>query len=137
MISHTFDLTVSLTFESVNALGHISTILGVSPTSYINKEKPKFSFVKSDKYVWVYSKKYRDYDGSVAVHIDDFLADIPDYSSKIRIACQYANCALRISVVTNWAQSGFSLGTKELEIIHRLDIPLEISVFSWGNCVDE
>ena len=137
MVNSTYDLTISLTFESVDPIGHISSIMGVSPTSYLNKERSKFSFYKSDKNIWVYAKKYRDYDGSISIQLEDFFAGIPDYSSKIKNARQYAKCAFRISVVTNWAQSGFSLGTKELEVIHCLDIPLEVSVFSWGNCVSE
>lgn len=137
MTNSTYDLTISLLFKSVKDIEHISSIMEVQPTSYINKEHSKYRFIECDTNVWVYAKKYQDHDGSIAVHIGDFFSYIPDYLSKIASARKHADCTLRISIVTDWAQSGFSLGTNELEIIRSLDIPLEVSIFSWGNCMDE
>lgn len=137
MTNATYDLTISLLFKSANEIEHISSIMEVSPTSYINKEHSKHRFIECNTNVWVYAKKYKDYDGSIAIHIEDFFSYIPDYLSKIASARKYAECTLRISIVTDWAQSGFSLEPKELDTIRSLNIPLEVSIFSWGNCMNE
>lgn len=137
MVDSTFDLTISLIIKSSNSLEHISTVLGISPTSYRNREQSQFGFIESDKNIWVYSKKYRNYDGNISIQISNFLDDIPNYSFGITFARQHAECTIRISIISDWAQNAFSLESKELEVIRNLDVPLEVSIFSWGNCVSE
>lgn len=132
-----FTLMLSLRFESEDAIDFITDILGVLPTSYQTKGGTKFKFIQLGKNIWLFSKKYSNWDGSVSICVEDFLSNIPDYLQRIKIAQKYAKCFLRISVVSDWAQAGFFIEPKEIGRIYDLDIPVEISIFSWGNCVTE
>lgn len=137
MINSVFDLAISLKFESENALDWISDLLGVCPTTYIPKGMTLFDFVKADKYIWVLTKRSSEYDGNKPIEIGTFFDTVPDILLKIEDIKQHARCSFRISVVSEWAQIGYTINPENLAYLNRLSIPLEISVFSWGRCVDE
>ena len=42
-----------------------------------------------------------------------------------------------LSVVSLYAQIGFTLSPSDLDLLNKLDVAVEMSVFSWGGCVDE
>lgn len=136
MTNSTFDLALSLKFESENTLDWLSDFLGIYPTTYIPKGTSQFDFIKYDKNIWILTKKYSNYNGNDPIGIDSFLDSISNLLPKIEDIKQHINCSFRVSVVSEWAQICYTIKPDSLAILNRLSIPLEISVLSWGHCID-
>lgn len=137
MFTPTFNITLALKFESSEQLEWISDVLGLSPSLYFPKTSAKTGTAERNQNVWVYKKKICGYTGDASVCINEFLESIPNISQKLEYIGQYAKCIFRLSIVSEWAQIGFFLTPKDMDSLSRLSIPLEVSIFSWGNCEKE
>ena len=83
--------------------------------------------------IWTYKKTYMR-EGSVDDFLNDFLHEANLTKQNIAHLSRLCNCSLRISLVSKYAQMGISLAHSSIKKIEELEIPLEISVFSWGEC---
>ena len=83
--------------------------------------------------IWTYKKTYTC-EGSVDDFLIDFLHETNLTKQKSAHLSRLGNCSLRISLVSNYAQMGISLSHSSIKRIEELEIPLEITVFSWGEC---
>ena len=83
--------------------------------------------------IWTYKKTYTC-EGSVDDLLIDFLHETNLTKQKSAHLSRLGNCSLRISLVSDYAQMGISLSHSSIKRIEELEIPLEISVFSWGEC---
>lgn len=130
-----FDITIALLVQTTAPLDVISEIMETIPT----KQAPTFNsdgkVIGEKCNTWVFHTQYKN-QTDLDMCLCNFLSRIPDISQKILLAKQYGKCALRLSIVSIYGQFGFELKPSDLQILTPLDIPLEISVFSYGNVPD-
>lgn len=137
MVKNTFDLIILLKIETDENLDYISDILNLSPTDSIKKGERKLKFSdEAESNIWMYDKKFRDCE-NIGNKLCGFLESIPQLSQKIDDVKKIGTITMRISLISDLAQIGITLSEKDLALLSDLQIPLEISVFSWGGCVDE
>ena len=137
MKSSSFDVTIGISVHSLELCNSISEIMGVPPTKHIKKGESQFQFQeKACENIWIYSIKHRN-----AVDLDfcieEFMERIPNLGKKVEEINRFGWCNLRISIVSLMAQIGFSLSSYDLQRFSILGIPVNISVFSWGNIDEE
>ncbi len=131
MIRADFDLTVRLIIKSAESLDFTTKLLGIEPTPL-----PKSATGIDLSNIWVLQKHYeRQQDISESIH--DFFLTIPDFETRISKMKAYGECAIRISIITEFGQFGFALKPNDIQLLNRLCIPFEVSVFSFGNCIEE
>ncbi|MGM9602720.1 MAG: hypothetical protein ACI3W5_14200 [Faecousia sp.] len=92
-------------------------------------------FTNDSSYVWTLSKRFQKCT-DIDTNLSEFLECIPDYHKFVQRLKQYGECVVRISVVSTFGQFGFSIAPSDIGILNQLNIPLEITVFSYGECID-
>ena len=130
MAMSTFDVTVRIIIHSHEISETISAIMGVPQT--IRYNTPRFP---NDK-TWSYSVVYKN-QTDIDECIGCFLSAIPGLPSKIAKVQALGDCAIRVSVVSEYGQFGYGLSPETLRLLAQLNIPFETTVFSFGSCVDE
>lgn len=136
MMESQFDLSICLVVKTDKAVESISAIMGTAPTRMVKAGETQLSFIpKSDKNVWVLRKRYAQ-QTDVGVCLDTFLGSIPNVNEKIHEVNQYGVCTLRVSIISLMGQIGFSLSPYNMQLLNQLGIPLEVSIFSYGYCID-
>ena len=137
MIESGFNLCISLRIVTDEELELVSRILNTEPTDTAKKGERKFKtspVTKSN--IWMYAKKYERCK-EIGDRIIDFVKSIPEFHEKMETLKEIGNISFGISVVSVFGQIGFSLSEKDIEVLNLLKIPFDISIFSWGQCVDE
>lgn len=136
MIVAKFNATIGLIIKSSKHTKIISNIVGFPPAKELaeNTIDPCVS-PKGNTKIWIIKKRYEDRT-DIETCLQDFLNDIPNYQLCVQQIKQYGTCAIRISIVTSFGQFGFSLSPTDFHILAELGIPLEISVFSLGECIN-
>ena len=137
MIVQMFDLLIVLKIETDENIEFVSDILNLSPTDSIKKGERKYKLLdESERNIWMYNKKIRDCK-EIGDKLCEFLENIPQLFLRIEELKKIGIVTIRMSVVSEFAQIGVSLSEKDLTMLSCLKIPFEISIFSWGKCVDE
>lgn len=137
MMESQFDLTVGLIIKTSEPLEFITEIMGVFPTKSLRKGEGYFSFSEEvDNNIWIMRECYKER-ADIGSCLQDYFEHIPDYFHRINQVKRYGVCTFRISIVSIYGQIGFSLSKKDLLLLNQLNIPCEVSIFSYGNCIDE
>ena len=136
-MKNTFNLSVALIIKTSEPLELISQIMGVMPTGCLEKGESIHSFQpKADKNTWWLKESYgRKTD--LGASLQNYFESIPRFIEKIDQIKQIATCALRISVVSIYGQIYFSLSPRDTELLSQIGIPFEVSIFSYGDCIEE
>lgn len=130
-------MLICLRIETNESIDHISNILGVKPTDFILKGESKSKALSpSEKNIWMYDKKIKDCK-EIGENIFLFFEKLPNIFEKIEAIKKVGMISIRLSVISDFAQIGFDLSERDINIINRLGVPIEISFFSWGGCIDE
>lgn len=136
MMDSEFDLAICLIIKTDEKIESISKIMEIAPSGSIAKGESRFDFLpKANENIWALRKRYKQ-QSDIGASIREFLRGIPGFEKKIREANQHGKCTLRISIVSLWGQIAFSLPPDELHLLSELGIPFEVSIFSYGNCID-
>ncbi len=121
------DIRLGIIIDTPESAEVISSIMGVPQTKLFRTEVGN---------KWVYNKLYKN-QKDIDQCIQEYFASIPDVVEKIKRVQQYGSCVLRVSVVSLLGQFGFCMSKSDLQLLSQLDIPMEISIFSFGCCIDD
>ena len=66
--------------------------------------------------------------------IDDFFKKYPSILEKKNLLSQMGKMRIRLSIISLYGQFLYHLTPQETEVLSVLNIPVEISVFSYGRC---
>ena len=121
------DIRLGIIIDTPESAEVISSIMGVPPTNTFRTETGNR---------WVYTKRYKK-QKDIDQCIQEYFSSIPDLAEKIKSAQQYGSCVFRLSVVSVLGQFGVSFSQSDLQLLSQLDIPMDISVFSYGCCIDD
>ena len=131
-----FDLMICFKIETNDEIDTITNILNINPTDYILKGVSRSVVLEpAEKNVWMYDKKYRNCN-SIETLLQNFFEDIPNLFNKIGELRAYGEISIRLSIISDFAQIGFTLSEKDIKYLNCLNIPVEISIFSWGGCIE-
>lgn len=137
MIDTTFDLSICLKIETEENIDFITDVLNLRPTDSIKKGERKSRVLdEAESNIWMYDVKYgacKNTEGMLC----GFLEGIPRLFQKIKDLKKIGTATIRISIVSDFAQIGVGFAENDLLLLSRLQIPIEISVISWGQCMDE
>lgn len=137
MMQEQFDVAIGLIITTTIKLELITQIMGIAPTKSVQKCDEKS--VLSDKLnsnMWIFRERFK-YQSDIDTCMYKFFKSIPNLKDKIYEANRYGSCVLRISLVSEYGQIGFSLSANNIQFLSELDIPVEVSIFSYGQCIDE
>ena len=136
MIDATFDVSICLKVETERDIDLITDILNVKPTDSIKKGERRSKVLDAAECnVWIYDEEHTGCKSTEEM-LYNFLKKIPQLHQNIEDLKRIGIVTIRVSVVSDFAQIGFGLSEDDLSILSELQIPLEISVFSWGQCID-
>lgn len=135
-----FDLRIVLRFETMKSLSeieYITKLLNIEPSKVIKKGEilSKKPLLKSKSFVWQLETERILNCSDIDNQIEDFFTRYPSIIKNIEYLNNYTTIRFRISIVSDFAQVGFSLSTKSIELLKRLNVPCEISIFSWGGVI--
>ena len=127
-MNDSFDLILSVYGHTELGLNELSSVLKRMPDSFSSESDVASSL--HPKNYWTVFEKYRA-QKDIMPALEDF---IEKYSELVlNIADSELSFCFRISIVTQWAHTGFSLGEEVLSRLSRLGVPLTFSFFSWGS----
>lgn len=131
-----FDLAISFIVKTSEPIEVVSLDMGITPTGSLKKGEAQHSFQpKAENNTWWFRERY-ERQANIGISLQKFFANIPEFMPKVHKVMQYANCVLRISVVSVYGQIWFSLSPKDIQLLSQIDVPVEVSIFSYGDCVD-
>ncbi len=133
MNSLNFQTSIAIIIRSSEPIDVISEKMGISPTKVSQNQNAVDSDANN---LWAYKKRFKD-GTNFSVCLQNFIEEIPFLSQKIAMLKQYSSCTLRVSIVSLFAQLGFTISNSDLQTLSSLDIPFEITLFSYGNCIDD
>lgn len=131
-----FDIGLSLIIRTKESFECISNIMGFEPTKKISLQSKTIEAKDVDENIWVYKERYEKCI-DIGLVIQEFANGIKDFANKVFLIKKLGTCVFRISIVSIYGQFGFSLSEKDLLLLSDLQIPLEMTFFSYGNCIDE
>ena len=131
-----FDVVLSLIIRTKESCDYISNIMSCKPTKEIKLKSKVFDSEEEDSNIWVLRERYENCT-ELGIIIQKFINGIEDLAKKIEYIKKHGICAIRISVISLYGQLGFSFTEKDLSLLSELQIPLELSFFSYGNCIAE
>lgn len=135
MTENTFDLIVYFKIETNKSKEIVTNILNLSPTPFSFKGGTNVIGEIKDN-IWIVREKFENCK-EVGTGIKQFFEKRPTIVKKIKELKRYGQCSVILSVVSLYAQIGFVLSDKDLNLFNELGVNVEVSVFSWGGCVDE
>ena len=136
MTDTSFDLSIFLRIETNIAPEDIVNLLNVSPTAIIPKGDHLFAFVgKVNNNIIIYENKYRSCQ-CIGNRISNFFEEYQEITNKIDELRKFCFCSLRLSIISDYAQIGLSLSPEDLQLLNKFNLPFEISVLSWGGCMN-
>ena len=111
------DVFLYFGIDSEKDLSDITSILNVEPSvqSWTLKEQLVNNGVKQ-------------------MTIDDFFKKYPSILEKKNLLSQMGKMRIRLSIISLYGQFLYHLTPQETEVLSVLNIPVEISVFSYGRC---
>ena len=137
MIETQFNVTVGLIIRTAMQLDLITKIMEISPSKIIqNFNEYPISSETEYSGIWVFRKQFKQ-QKDVDSCIEAFFECIPNIKEKVRQVNYFGNSTLRISLVSEYGQIGFSLSPNNQHLLSEMDMPFEVSIFSYGMCIDE
>ena len=132
-----FNLTIALLVYTTKTVADISTVMEIDPTEARTASIGYSGFNnESSCNLWILHKRYHKVT-DIDTFIQRFFDQVPNFTDKIQLINQYCKCVLRLSIVSIYGQLGFSLSQEDIMLLRQVDIPVEISFLSYGNCKDE
>ena len=122
-----FNVHLGIIVDTRKPLDVISNIIGVQQTNQFRTDTGNR---------WVYTKIFKGQE-NINNCLQEFYASIPNLAGKINDLRQYGSCVFRISIVSLLGQLGFTLSEFDLQFLSQFNIPLEISILSFGKCIDD
>ena len=136
MTSSSFRVSISLIIETLAPLEIISREMGVIPTNVFLKGTEFAPSHYRDKNIWVFGNERKECT-NIGESLQQFIASIPSFSQRVSSAQQYGDCTIRLSIVSLWGKIGFSLSQNDLQELNMIGIPVDFSILSFGDCVDD
>lgn len=132
-----FDLLICLAIETDEKIESISAVLNTHPTDAIIKGEQRSKIIAAaEKNIWMYDEKHRECK-EIGRKFVDFFDNIHQIFVKIEELKKLGRVSLRVSIISEFAQIGVCFSEKDLNLLNYLNIPLEISILSWGQCLEE
>ncbi len=129
-----FDLAIRLIIHTQVPLDMVTELMGIIPDK--SRAVSQTGDDSATDNLWVIKKAFKN-QTDVGPGLQTFLSTVPDLTKRLKKVQPYGECALRISLITEWGMFGFGLSQEDLRILYELGIPFEVSVFSYGFCPDE
>ena len=132
VLSNNYDMSICLIIETDETIEYITDIVGVTPTEYLRKGEKKLKFAEpSDKNKWFFKERFKSCT-EIGENFSKYFEKIPQIFRVINDLKKIGLVAIRLSIVSDYAQIGCVLSPEDLGLINDLGVPLEISIFSWG-----
>lgn len=137
MTESEFDVAVNLIIRTEKSIDFITNIMGINPSDQPQNSRLGKNIAPNVRSsLWSLSTRYkRQTDIGECIHA--YIEQIPECLAKLSEVKKYGTCTLRISIVSLLGQMGFSLSHDDLLLLTQLDIPFEVSIFSYGYCIDD
>ena len=90
---------------------------------------------KSKKDVYIYSECNDNEDEELKL-LYSFLEHLISKKATIKEYAQKHEVVIRIFIQSSLAQMYYSINNKVLHKLHELDLPVELSILSWGEVID-
>ena len=137
MIEAQFNVTIGLIIRTKLQLDLITKIMEICPSKVIQNSNEYSTISEKECHsIWVFRERFtcqNDVDSCFEI----FYKHIPNIKEKVREANRYGTSILRISLVSEYGQIGFSLSPNNIQLLNEMGMPVEISIFSYGMCIDE
>ena len=137
MIEAQFNVTIGLIIRTKLQLDLITKIMEICPSKVIQNSNEHSTISEKECHsIWVFRERFtcqNDVDSCFEI----FYKHIPNIKEKVREANRYGTSTLRISLVSEYGQIGFSLSPNNIQFLNEMGMPVEISIFSYGMCIDE
>ena len=133
-MQNTFNITISLIIHTNEPFERVSQIMGVSQSKDLRRRGTDGKLISAPK-AWVYRMRFKQ-QTDIEPCIRKFVSHFSEFSTRISEVKKIGDCTIRMSIVTLYAQIGVSLSPQNLQALGALNIPFEITLFSYGNCLD-
>ena len=136
MVNCLYDVSISLKTVTDKSIESVSDSIGFMPTEVFRKGSKPFrnADYTSPHNVWLLTERYPE-QSDIRYAVGRFFQKFGDCAAKAN-RMQEAEAAIRISLVSDFAQMGFTLTDAELDFLKRSCLPIEFSVFSFGMADD-
>ncbi len=132
MVNCLYDVSISLKIVTDKSIESVSDSIGFMPTEVFRKGSKPFrnADYTSPHNVWLLTERYPE-QSDIRYAVGRFFQKFGDCAAKAN-RMQEAEPSIRISLVSDFAQMGFTLTDAELDFLKRSCLPIEFSVFSFG-----
>ena len=129
------DVFLYFGIDSEKDLSDITSILNVEPSVQCNAESLVFRTLglQAQRSSWTLKEQLVN-NGVKQMTIDDFFKKYPSILEKKNLLSQMGKMRIRLSIISLYGQFLYHLTPQETEVLSVLNIPVEISVFSYGRC---
>lgn len=129
------DVFLYFGIDSEKDLSDITSILNVEPSVQCNAESLVFQTLglQAQRRSWTLKEQLVN-NGVKQMTIDDFFKKYPSILEKKNLLSQMGKMRIRLSIISLYGQFLYHLTPQETEVLSVLNIPVEISVFSYGRC---
>lgn len=129
------DVFLYFGIDSEKDLSDITSILNVEPSVQCNAESHVFRTLglQAQRRSWTLKEQLVN-NGVKQMTIDDFFKKYPSILEKKNLLSQMGKMRIRLSIISLYGQFLYHLTPQETEVLSVLNIPVEISVFSYGRC---
>ena len=129
------DVFLYFGIDSEKDLSDITSILNVEPSVQCNAESLVFRTLglQAQRRSWTLKEQLVN-NGVKQMTIDDFFKKYPSILEKKNLLSQMGKMRIRLSIISLYGQFLYHLTPQETEVLSVLNIPVEISVFSYGKC---
>lgn len=136
MYESEYSISLSLIISNCD-MQSIPNVLSKKPTQVLFKGKKALKCLPpSDKDVWVYTKMYPQ-EQPLECILADFITDCELDENRVNAIQKVGNCCIRLSIQSDYAQIGLRVSSDSLRLLVQTGIDLEVSIFSWGNVIDD
>lgn len=132
-----FNVMIGLIVHTDDSIERVSEIMGTTPSNDLREGNGMaYEALVSGKKTWIYRMRFnRQTDTEPCIR--QFVSQFPEFSTRVSEVKKIGDCTIRMSIVSLYAQVGFSLSAQELQTLSTLNIPFEITLLSFGNCFDD
>ena len=137
MTDNPYNVTVGLLIKTEQEPRIISEIMELHPSKIIRNNKVSHILNEQDcPMLWIHREHYTE-QNDVDDCVEHFFGRIPNIKKKISAINAIGIVKLRISIVSEYGQFGFGFSPNIIKLLSDLDISLDVSIFSYGMCIDE
>ena len=121
----------NLNFEEINKNLHLK------PTNVIRKGQVISKVIgESELDAWIYKLKFKE-KGKINEFIEKFLKIIKPKADYIKDLPNVEDASLKFYIQSDLAQIAFEISPILIKELSKLNLRLEISIFSWGGAEDK